>query len=51
MELNIDIDLTLAAIVAIWVVVAGFTLALCCYKPDKLDYFKKPEDEDGNLFV
>lgn len=51
MELNIDIDMTLALVLAVWVVVGGFTLALCLYKPDKPDYFKKPEDDNENLFV
>ena len=51
MELNIDIDVTLALVLAIWIVVGGFTLALCLYKPDKLDYFKKPDSDDENLFV
>jgi hypothetical protein len=45
-------DLALVLVLAIWIPIAGFTIALCLHRPDKLDFFKKPEkEEDHDLFV
>ena len=47
-----DNDLVLIIVLVIWLPIAGFILALCLYRPDKLDFFKKPEkEEDHDLFV
>jgi len=51
-ELTSD-NFTLFLILAVWLAVTVPILAMCIFRPDKLDYFKKPEKEEEHedLFI